>query len=407
MQEFYYVGIDWADDHHDIHVTDDSGAALDSFGIPHSYDGMERLRKRLSKFSSDPNKILIAIESHQGLLIYNLLESGYRVYPINPKAMDRYRDRYRMSSSKSDPKDAMVLANILRTDLHLYKPLPRETTADARLRQLTRAHKSLVQQKVRMVNQLTVQLKSYYLAALQLFSGLDHEITLSFLEHYPTPEKGAAASLEDLREFFRKRGYSHQYKAPSVYEILHQPALRAPKELQEIHQTIVLSLVPVLRALLAEIKKLDKEIAKEFKQNPAHDIFSSLPTGETTAARLNGELGSEGSRYPTAEYLQTSAGTAPVTRRSGKTNIVFFRWQCNKHLRNAFNDLARESVKRCIWAKQYFAGQIGLGHKPSRAYRALANRWAAIIWKMLQEKEMFSQARLENALLKRPQVLKP
>ena len=398
--ERVYVGIDWADDHHDIHITDDSASPLDSFSIPHSYDGMKKLRGRLGKSSSDPGNVLVAVESHQGLLIYALLEAGYLVYPINPKAMDRYRDRYRMSSSKSDPKDAMVLANILRTDLHLYKPLPRETVADARLRQLTRAHKSLVQQKVKLLNHLTAQLKSYYPIALRLFSRLDHKITLAFLERFPTPEKAAAASLEDLRKFFQKQGYSHQRKSTFIYESLQQPSLRAPKELEEVHQTIVLSLVPVIRSLRDEIEKLANEIGKEFKHNPAHDIFSSLPTGELTAARLNGELGSDGTRYPTREYVQTAAGTAPVTRRSGKTILIFFRWQCNKHLRAAFQDLARESVKQCAWARQYFAKQMRLGHKPSRAYRALANRWAAIIWKMLQERECFNQSRLDKSQLK-------
>lgn len=396
----FYVGIDWADDHHDVYVTDDTAQLLDSFSIPHSYEGMERLRKRLDKFSSNPEEILIAVESHQGLMIYSLLEVGYLVYPVNPKVTDRYRDRYRMSSSKSDPKDAMVLANILRTDLHLYKPLPRETAADARLRQLTRAHKSLGQQKVKLVNQLTIQLKSYYPVALQLFSGLDQRITLAFLECYPTPEKASAASLEEFRSFFRGQRYSCPSRVPFMYESLHRPALRAPKELAEIHQRIVLSLIRVLRSMMVEIDRLAKEISKEYKQNSAHPIFASLPTGEITAARLNAELGSDGSRYPSQRYVQTAAGTAPVTRRSGKITLVYFRWQCNKHLRGAFQDLARESVKRCVWARGYFDRQISLGHKPSRAYRALANRWAAIIWKMLQEGQPFNQARLAETLTK-------
>jgi len=144
-------------------------------------------------------------------------------------------------------------------------------------------------------------------------------------------------------------------------------------ELEEVHQTIVCSLVSVLYSLLDEIEKLANEIGKEFKCNPAHDIFSSLPTGELTAARLNGELGSDGTRYPTREYVQAAAGTAPVTRRSGK---------------------------QCAWARQYFAEQMRLGHKPSRAYRALANGWAAIIWKMLQERECFNQSRLGKSQVK-------
>jgi len=391
-----YVGIDWADDHHDIYVTDDSAAALDSFSIAHSHEGMQKLISRVDKCCADRELVLVAIESHQGLLIYALLEAGYLVYPINPKAMDRYRDRYRMSSSKSDPKDAMVLANILRTDLHLYKPLPKEMAVDARLRQLTRSHKSLGQQKTKLLNQLTIQLKSYYPVALRLFSRLDHKITMAFLERFPTPEKASAASLEELRRFFCEQGYSHRWRITSIYESVQQPSLRVPIELETIHQTIVLSLIPVLRALAVEIEKLAGTIGEEFKHSQAHDVFSSLPTGELTAARINGELGSDGARYPSREYLQTAAGTAPVTRRSGKTVVVLFRWQCNKHLRAALQDLARDSVKRCPWAREYFMGQMRLGHKPSRAYRALANRWAGIIWKMLQTGQRFDQSRLDK-----------
>ena len=398
MAERVYVGIDWADDHHDVHVTNDRAEVMDNFRVSHSYEGMEKLRSRLAKFTSEPDHVLVAIECHHGLLIYALLEAGYVVYPINSKVMDRYRDRYRMSTSKSDPQDAMVLANILRTDLHLFKPLPKEVIADTRLKELTRTHKSLGQQKVKLVNQLTTQLKNYYPAALHLFSDLDQEITLSFLEHYPTPTKAAAASLKELRAFFREQGYRYTRRVPGIYQALQEPALRAPSEIEDIHQTIILSLIPVLRSMLIEIKRLAEEVAKEFKNNPAYRIFSSLPAGEITAARLNGELGSDGSLYPSREYLQTAAGTAPVTRRSGKAIVISFRWQCNKHLRHAFQNLARDSVMKCSWAKEYFIRQIKLGHKPSRAYRALANRWAAIIWKMTQEKQCFDPGRLEKRL---------
>jgi len=396
--ERVYVGIDWADDHHDVHVTDEGATPLDNFTIAHSYSGMQQLKMHLAKFSVAPENILVAVECHQGLLIYSLLEAGCQVYLINPKAADRYRDRYRMSSSKSDPKDAMVLANILRTDLHLHKPLPRESLADASLKQLTRAHKSLVQQKVKLVNQLTVQLKSYYPVVLQIFSRPDQEITLAFLEQFPTPEKAKAVSLEELQNFFRRHHYTRPSKLLFIYESLQKPALRAPQELEEAHQIVTLSLLPVLRSLLTQIEKLENEIALAFKENPAHKIFSSLPAGGITTARLNGEVGSNRSRYPTAGYLQTDAGAAPVTRRSGKTIVVYFRWQCNKHLRDALQSLARESVSKCPWAREYFVRQMKLGHKASRAYRALANRWAAIVWKMLQEGQTFSQARLDKRL---------
>ena len=396
--ERVYVGIDWADDHHDVYITDDTACMLDRFTIPHSYEGMEELEKRLAKFSAVRENILAAVERHQGLLIWNLLERGYQVYLINPKAMSRYRDRYRMSSSKSDPQDAMVLANVLRTDLHLYEPLAKESMNDARLKQITRAHKNLTRERVKLVNQLVIQLKSYYPIILQIFSNLDHEIALTFLQQYPSPEEAEAASIEDLRQFFRKQRYCRPNRVPLIHELLHKPSLRAPRELVEIHKSIVLSLVPVIRCLTIQIQNIERKMASIFKENPSYEIFSSLPAGPTIAARLNGEVGSDSSRYPTRGCLQTDAGTAPVTRRSGKTIVVGFRWQCNKHLRDAFQGLARESVKRCPWARNYVASQIGLGHKPSRAYRALANRWVSIVWKMIQERSCFSQARLESNL---------
>jgi transposase len=272
--EQVYVGIDWANDHHDVHITNDNAETLANFRIQHSLDGVERLKNRLVKFASNPDCVLVAIECHHSLLIYALLEAGYAVYPINPKAMDRYRDRYRMSSSKSDPQDAMVLANILRTDLHLYKPLPKETAADARLRELTRAHKSLRQQKVKLTNQLTTQLKTYYPVVLNLFSKLDQEITLAFLEHYPTPGKAATASLKELQKFFHKQRYSCPSKVPFIYQSLRHPALRAPNEMEDIHQTIVLSIIPILRSLMIEIKQLADKVIKEFKQSQV--VRSSL-----------------------------------------------------------------------------------------------------------------------------------
>ncbi len=121
---------------------------------------------------------------------------------------------------------------------------------------------------MKLANQLTTQLKAYYPAALHLFPRLDQEITPAFLEHYPTPEKATAASLEELQKFFRKQGYTCPSKVAFIYQSLQQPALRSPSEMEGIHQTIVLSLIPVLRSLVTETEKLAQEVAKKFKQNP-------------------------------------------------------------------------------------------------------------------------------------------
>ncbi len=389
-----YVGIDWADDHHDVHITDTAAKPLDTFVISHNQQGLEELGQRLRRWTGKPEDVLIAVEWHKGLLMFNLVQAGYQVYPINPRSTDRYRDRYRMSSSKSDRGDAMVLANILRTDLHLYRPLSMEALAHTQLQQLTRAYEALQKQKVRTQNHLTAVLKNYYPVALDLFSGLDRDIALAFLEQYPSPEEAAAASLEELQHFFREHRYTCPRKVPQIHAALQEPALRSYTLTALADRTIVLGFAAVLRVLVKQMAAVEKELLTVFQQSPNYDILSSLPAGPMVAATLAAEIGSDKSRFPSAGCLRSYAGTAPVTRRSGKTIMVHFRKGCNKRLRKAFQRLAMDSVRKHRWAQEYFDSQMARGHKKSRAYRALANRWVDIVWKMLQEGARFCEARL-------------
>lgn len=137
-----YIGIDWADQEHHVFITGDSGVALGSFSIPHSVDGFATLENRVKKLSPDLKDCLFALETASGLLVGYLLEKGYTVYPINPKAVDRYRDRYRVSGAKSDPQDAMALAHILRTDRQCHQPLMPSSELARELLLLTRDHQS-------------------------------------------------------------------------------------------------------------------------------------------------------------------------------------------------------------------------------------------------------------------------
>jgi len=140
-----YIGIDWADREHHIFITNDLGANLGSFAITHSVEGFAKLEDRVKGLSSDQKECLFALEIASGLLMGYLLAKGYTVYPINPKAVDRYRDRYRVSGAKSDPGDAMVLAHILRTDRHCHQPLMPPSELARELLLLTRDHQNLAQ----------------------------------------------------------------------------------------------------------------------------------------------------------------------------------------------------------------------------------------------------------------------
>lgn len=141
----FYVGIDWADLKHDVCVVDEKGGRVVNFTIPHTAQGLSKLNRRLSMITLNRDDLLLALETDKGLVVSFLLDLGYTVYPINPKVVSRYRDRYRTSGPKSDLLDALVLANILRTDRHRFRPLLPDSTLARELKTLTRDHQHLSQ----------------------------------------------------------------------------------------------------------------------------------------------------------------------------------------------------------------------------------------------------------------------
>ncbi len=203
----YYVGFDWADEEHYVYITDNSGEKLDSFKIEHSEKGMNKLQDRVYKFSRKLDNVLFSIETDKGLVTSTIMDWGYTVYPINPKAVDRYRDRYKSSGVKSDEFDACVLANILRTDRNRFQPILSDSELARELKALTRDRDKLVGDRTRLSNRLTAILKAYYPAALELFSEVAQPITLSFLRKYPTYDDAKKTSFAEFKRFLSENRY--------------------------------------------------------------------------------------------------------------------------------------------------------------------------------------------------------
>ena len=213
----YYVGIDWADEEHYAYITDDSGQKLDSFSMKHSEEGMSKLHHRICRFSLKLDNVLFSLETDNGLVVSTLMDWGYTVYPINPKAVDRYRDRYKTSGIKSDEFDACVLANILRTDRERFQPILPDSQLSRELKVLTRDREKLVGDRTRLSNRLTAILKACYPAALELFSEVAQPITLSFLSNYPTYEDARNLSLREFRKFLSENRYPHPRRVKEIY----------------------------------------------------------------------------------------------------------------------------------------------------------------------------------------------
>jgi transposase len=395
------VGIDWADQKHDVCVRDAQGAVLDEFMVLHSEDGFELLRDHvLAAAGCAETQILCAIETNQGLLVNFLLEQGWVVYPINPKAVDRYRDRLKTARAKSDRLDAWLLADILRTDRHLHRPLLPDSDLVRELRELTRGREDLVQEKTRLVNQLKVAVKAYWPESLALFPDLDVPWVLAFLAEYPTLEDARKTSGKALQTFLKARRHPQwRQKAEDLYAALRAPHIATPAFLVRSRSRQALHLIRQLQTVAQDLKAYEKDIARLLRMHPDGQLFLSLPgAGPTLAARMLAEIGDDRERYATANSLQCDGGTAPVTQKSGKTlSVVKFRRACKKQLRHALHLFAGCSLAHCAWANETYHMQRQLGKRHSEALRVVAHKWLKIIFAMRISNTPYDEQRFLDA----------
>ena len=388
----YYVGIDWADEEHCAYITDDSGQKLDSFSIEHSEEGMSKLQSRIHRFSLKLDNVLFSLETDNGLVVSTLMDWGYTVYPINPKAVDRYRDRYKTSGIKSDEFDACVLANILRTDKVRFQPILPDSELSREIKVLTRDREKLISDRTRLSNRLTSILKAYYPAGLELFSEVAQPITLSFLSKYPTYQDAKNLSFEEFRRFLSENRYPHPKRASGMYEKLQQPHLECEDVLTRTKSRLMLATVSQLQLLIDEIKSYEKETQKLVESHPDANIFLSLPgAGDILTARFIAELGDNRDRYQEAGDIQAVSGSAPITIQSGKKKRVRFRRSCKKPFRNTIHTFAFCSTNECAWAKEHYDQQIAAGKSHNQAVRSLSNKWMKIIFALWKRGETYDE----------------
>lgn len=386
----FYVGIDWASDHHDIFIVDDSGVKVDSFSIRHKPEGLSLLRDKVRNLSVPKEQVLFAIETPRGLLVESLLNEGYSVYPINPKAVDRYRDRYRVSGAKSDTFDAEVIANILRTDKNHFKPILPNSDSARELKILTQDEQNLIRLKTKLVNQLQACLKDYYPTALELFSEIDQPVTLDYLLKYPKPQ---TVPVSELKRFLKEHRYPNaEKKAREIHQKLSGPQIFVEEFTVRAKSRMLITLVEQLKTLLSQLDGYQKEIDKLFEQHPDCHIFKGLPgSGQKNGPRLLAEMGDNRERYPEAKNVQCESGTAPVTEQSGKTKKVRIRYACRKPFRNVLYQFSFSSLTKSIWARKFYDKQRAHGKTHTQALRALGNKWLKIIFRLWKDGLTYSE----------------
>ena len=379
----HFAGFDWSKQHHEVVTLDRTGALRANFEFEHTAEGWKKWREYVATIGPG---LAVCVETSQGLIIEQLLESGVSVYPINPCSAKAYRHRKAPSGDKHDTVDAWTLADALRVDGHGWKPLAKEDPLVAELRLLSRDENELIGERTALVNQLQSALYEYYPCALEAFDNWTTPSAWAFIETFPTPQALQAAGKRRWEKFL----HVHKLARQKTYQKRMESFARAgelisSEALTRAKSRLALARVRMLRVLQNQLDAYRAQIEKLFAEHPDSNLFGSLPgVGPKLGPRLLGEVGSDRSLYDNAQSLQCVAGTAPVNYQSGQIHKVYLRRQCKKPLRAAVHLWANLSRASCPWAAVYYQELRVRGKSHACALRCLGQRWLKILWKMWQ-----------------------
>lgn len=377
-----FVGVDWASVEHAVCVVAEDGTVRAQLTAAHSASGLARLVAALRRFG-EPATLPIALERPTGLLVDTLVDAGFPVYPVHPNVVKACRARYRAAGSKSDPHDAYVLADVMRTDGHRLRRLRPQRDATRALRALVRGRDDLVATRVALANQLRALLDSFWPGAAVIFADVDSPIALAFLARYPTPQSARRLGPKRLAAFLAQYAYCGRRTPHELLTRLQQaPVGRAAAAEALAKGDTVRALVAVLTPLVAELQRLTAAVEHAVATHPDGPLLMAFPrAGRVNAAQILAELGDDRDRFPTDAQLAAEAGVAPVTHASGKQRGVAFRWACNKRLRQAVTGFADNSRHSSPWAAAVYARARARGCDHPHAVRILARAWLRVLWR--------------------------
>src|SRR3954465_1312649 len=261
-----FVGDDWAEDHHDVYLMDEAGQRLAVRRLPEGLPGIRGLHELISAHAEEPDGGMIGIETDRGLWVSALVSAGYQVWAINPMAAARDRDRHHVSGAKSDPGDAKLLADLVRTDRHNHRQIAGDTADAEAIKVLARTHQSLIWARTRHANMLRSGLREYYPAALEAFDSLTDGAPLALLGRAPTPEQGARLSLAKIGSALKAGGRQRnvETRAIEIQAVLRREPLPGPAAVAAAFGATTTAAVHVIVALNTQIDELETELATHF-----------------------------------------------------------------------------------------------------------------------------------------------
>ena len=389
-----FVGHDWAEDHHDVHLEDLEGRKLAAARLPDGIAGVARFHELVAEHVEDPSEVVIASETDRGLFIGALVAAGYTVLSVNPMSTSRYRERHSTSGAKSDPGDAKVLADLARTDRHNHRPIAGDSEQALAVKTLARAHQSLIWTRQRQTNQLRSTLREFYPAALEPFESLHHNDAVAILSIAPDPATGRGLSASKIAAALRRGGRQRniQQRATQIQTALRSEQLQAPPLVADAMGIVVKSLAVIIGQLNVQIDELETGLADSFEQHPDAKIIRSLPgLGMILGARVLAEFGDDPNRYVDAKSRKNYAGTSPITRASGKHRVVLARYARNKRLGDAIHQWAFAALSASPGARDFYDQRRAAGDGHHKALRALGNRLVGILHGCLRHQSIYDE----------------
>lgn len=390
----FHGGLDWGATAHAVCVVDGAGQVVARMEVRHDAAGLADMLAQLRRIAL-PAELPVAIERPSGLVVDALIAAGHPVVPIHPNIVKACRPRYRAAGGKSDPGDAYMLADILRTDGHRFRPLTPVSDDIRALRALVRGRDDLVAQRVALANQLRSLLGSFWPGAAAIFAAIDSPIALAFVGRYPTPDSASRLGEKRLASFMAQHAYCGRRSATELLARLKAAPTGLAGDIEtEAKGELARALVAVLERLVAEIAKLSSRIEHAVADLADGRIVMSFPrAGRICAAQILAEIGDVRERFPAEDQLAAEAGVCPVTHASGKSRGVVCRWACNKRLRLAITCFADNSRHASAWAADIYNRARQRGCKHPHAVRILARAWIRVIWKAWQSGTSYDPAK--------------
>ena len=389
-QPTLFIGIDWADQKHDCHIIDRDGKGFHQ-EILHSPESIDTWVNEMLKLANG-KPIAIMLEQSRGPLVYALMfRKNVLLYPVNPKQLARYRESY-PGGGKDDPTDAKYLARMLReriTTLTASQPDDENTRLLAHLSQQRRR---LVEGQIKLRQQFTAQLKSYFPVVLELF-GKEWQLPLllSVLSRWTDPRQFRRADRRLIRRVLSEHSTRNEQQQEAIIDRIRAAKLLSDDEALIVPSAMVVKLlVSQIKLSRKMIKEFDTKIAETMKQHPDAHLFTSLRgAGAALAPRLLCAFGSQRDRWKDADSLAAFSGIAPVTKRSGKLCQVHRRFACPKYLRQTFHEFADSARMYCPWSKARYRMLRDRGMKHHAAVRKLARSWIRILFRVWQTRIPF------------------